>query len=86
MKKGLFFLFAVLMASMAAAVSSYAGPAQTWGVLHSIHTTFSDGSEFQSERVENLKGSYGWAATTDHADWMGSDKAGADVNNLDDRY
>jgi len=37
-----------------------------FGVLHSVHTRFSDGVMSQAQRVGELKRHYGWAATVDH--------------------
>jgi hypothetical protein len=46
------------------------GPVQAqppvWGVIHSIHTTVSDGTESLSQRTDNLRMYYDFASTVDH--------------------
>jgi len=62
-----------------------------WGVLHSIHTTISDGSESQQERVSNLNSYYDWASTVDHdtqisdAEWTATINE-ASNNNIDNSF
>jgi hypothetical protein len=61
-----------------------------WGVIHSIHTTISDGLETPSQRVSNLKAYYNWASTSDHdveinpSEWnnIRSEANGNDTNNF----
>ena len=37
-----------------------------WGVLHSIHSTISDGTETPNQRVDDLKINYHWGSPIDH--------------------
>jgi len=72
--------------------TSYVAPVvyPIFGVLHSIHTTISDGVMSPSQRVETLKNNYDWAATVDHDNhpnfnWNAL-KSEANGNNTDNKF
>ncbi|OGJ22117.1 hypothetical protein A3K73_07570 [Candidatus Pacearchaeota archaeon RBG_13_36_9] len=62
-----------------------------FGVLHSIHTTVSDGTMSLSQRVSNLQSEYNWASTVEHdsqintSEWI-SIKNESNENNTDNNF
>lgn len=62
-----------------------------FGVLHSIHTTISDGTMSQSQRVSNLQSKYDWASTVEHDTWISTNewtsiKNESNGNNSDNNF
>jgi hypothetical protein len=64
---------------------------QLWGVLHSIHTTASDGFMKPEQRDSTLNSYYGWASTIDHvyelsnSEWAAAENE-ANSNNVNGSF
>ena len=78
----------LLLILLCAQPVSSSDPSPVWGVLHSIHTTNSDGTESPAQRPVNLRAYYDWSATSDHdvqvsgTEWTNM-KNEASANNTD---